>query len=521
MNRYYFSLQSVKLADFLNEAILSNPILREKPFFFEGDNLCLGLVLSNDEKDRLEKLENDNFIYKDALPMSRLIGMYFNSKDQLEKTIHSIGLGTAFIPKDVCFVEELSKKQRPDKKQQEDISDKIKEFDRYLGAMAFLRYKPQGDEFISSYFDYLDYFLKKKDLVFEGFDKIKEKLNNKLTKGIVDSYKKENNIDPKEKELKEPSQEYNLLNILSQIRYYCGEDSSKKISDFLQLKSYELPYNEDDLYFALGYYVGYSGFTKSELNKKIKFEFNSFDFLIIEIVYSFVFQRELSEDFKNYIEKSKFLEEHFASLIFNKSSEDRKIFLSLYNNVVHFIIEKCNSLLNQIENLQDKYTEFEKKIENSSFLSPKSKTSTLNKKDNEFLEYIDMIIRAINESQYKIQDSIIRAENKILEKIELNENLEKINNVINELQDKVVKLENENLSLKAEVETLKTKSSTRSKGKPKDKEFKKQETESSKDEESKKQETESSANKETELPKDEESKKQEIESHSSNDGRLF
>ena len=107
MNKYYFSLKSVELSDYLNKAIFSDPILRKEPFFFESDNLCIGLVLSSDEKERLENLENDNFIYKGALPMSRLIGMYFDSKDQLETTINNIEIREA-IPQNKMITHQKS-----------------------------------------------------------------------------------------------------------------------------------------------------------------------------------------------------------------------------------------------------------------------------------------------------------------------------------------------------------------------------------------------------------------------------
>ena len=173
MQKFYFSIHSVSLADFLNSAIIENVVLREKRFAFNGDDVCLEFVIGESEKDNLKPLKNGLFLYESVLPLSRLRMIIFENKEQLEQTIGTIELQTAFVLRDMCVVLTLEKFCNLDIKTRESNVDKLNKFDRYLGAMAFLRYKVSGDKFLSCVFEYLDYFLGKSQMPFKEFEKIK------------------------------------------------------------------------------------------------------------------------------------------------------------------------------------------------------------------------------------------------------------------------------------------------------------------------------------------------------------
>ncbi|MGX2982114.1 hypothetical protein [Helicobacter sp. 23-1045] len=407
MQKFYFSIHSVNLADFLNSAIIENVVLREKRFAFNGDDVCLELVISESEKDNLKSLENGFFLYESALPLSRLRMIIFENKEQLEQTIGTIELTTAFVLRDMCVVLPLEKIHNLDIKTRESNADKLKEFDRYLGAMAFLRYNASGDKFLSCVFEYLDYFLRKSQMPFNEFEKIKPFLEGKMLIDDVRRYAVENGLTYKEKQLgKQFKQDDEILNILAQIALYAGDESPKRVVDMLGIEPYKLP-SENKFYFALGYFVGYSRFANKERNKKIKFEFNKFDLTIIEIIYSFVWAHNLNKEIDDFIKDSRVFSGHFASLLFNKGNVERQILLELYNNAVSYTIEQTNllnkKLLLKIDSLQNKLQEQIKELQ----------------------EQNEKLLLKINSSQNELQKQIkeLQEQNKNL--ILENENLKK------------------------------------------------------------------------------------------------
>lgn len=352
MQKYYFSENSVNLSSILNQAFIKTPILREKPFYFKGDDMCLELVLSELEKANL-KAENSFFIYENALPLSRVRMIIFDSKAQLETTINSNEISSAFILKDLCVVAENCEKiERISPEISPLNEDKIKEFDRYLGAMAFLRYKAQGDEISPFIFECLNAIINKTP-PFEGFDKIKVILEDKLTADKLREYAQKNGLKYKENELNRAfRQDDEMLNILAQIWYYCGDGASKNLNDLLQIKPFKMP-PEREFYFALGYFVGYSGFAKSELNKKLKFEFNKFELKIIEMIFNAVFDRATPSDILSFIDESRIFTPHFASELFDGGDEIQRLFITLYNDSVSFAKERENAFRREILDLKE------------------------------------------------------------------------------------------------------------------------------------------------------------------------
>lgn len=334
------------------------------------DDLCVELILSDNELVKLENLNKEFDLYKGIVPLSRFRMFIFADEAQLKTTCTNIQVTTAFILNDICVTQTLQKFDRLNlPKNSTQYEMKYQEFNKYLGAMAFLRYKSKGDELNLAFFKYLDFFIdKNKKLPFKEFDELKEVLDKKLTEDRVREWAKNKGLDYKEKDLnKDFKQDDERLDILAQIWLYCGEDKRKNLVDLLQVKSFKF-FNETKLYFALGYYVGYSNFSKSELNKKLKFEFNKFDLKIIEAVYSFVFNdRQMNDDICLYINESKIFTEHFGTLLFDKNNDERQMFISLYNNAVSFIREKClgvqDDLSNEIQNIKSQLKNLYDKIQ--------------------------------------------------------------------------------------------------------------------------------------------------------------
>lgn len=364
-HKFYFSTTSTALTDYLNNALIKGAILRERPFKFKGENVCLELILSDDEKNKLEKVEDNFYAYKFALPISRIRMIVFENNEQLERTTNTANVTTIFILKDMCVVLKLEQFNKPNL---EVINNVKKEdsarFDRYLGAIAFLRYKTYGDEIMPAIFGYLDYFLgKNKKMPFEDFEKIKNILEGQLTENDIREYASKNGLSYKQKEVNKVfKQDDELLNILAQIWYYCSDESSKNISDLLQVKPYKLP-AEKDFYFALGYFRGYAKFANSEMGKKIKFEFNKFDLTIIEIVFCFVFSQNLNKEIIDYIDNSRILDEHFCNLMLYSSDSERQISINSYNCSISYSKQQGEILCNKISELQDENKNLSSKVE--------------------------------------------------------------------------------------------------------------------------------------------------------------
>lgn len=365
MKKFYFSTSSTALTDYLNDALIKDVILRERQFMFKGENVCLEIILSDDEKDKLEKVKNDFYVCNFALPMSRIRMIIFDSNEQLEQTINTANVSTIFILKDMCVVLKLEQFNKPNLAVINNIkAEDSARFDRYLGAIAFLRYKTRGDEIVSEIFRYLDYFLgKNKEMPFKNFDKIKNILEGQLVENDIKKYASENGLIYKQKEVnKDFKQSDELLNILAQIWYYCSDEASKNISDLLQVKPYKLP-AEKDFYFALGYFMGYAKFANSEMGKKIKFEFNKFDLKIIEIIFCFVFSQNLNKEIIDYIDKSRILNEHFCNLMLDSSDGERQILINLYNLAISYSKQQDEILRNEISKLQDENKNLSNKVE--------------------------------------------------------------------------------------------------------------------------------------------------------------
>lgn len=455
MQKFYFSIKSVNVADYLNKAIIENIVLRKKQFCFDSDNVCIGVVLSESEKDSLKSLENDFFLYESPLPLSRTVAIIFENKEQLEQTIGTIELTTAFVLRDMCAVLTLEKIHNLDIKAHKSNVDKLNKFDRYLGAMAFLRYKANGDENLPCVFEYLDYFLGKSQMPFKEFEKIKPFLEGKMLIDDVRRYADENNLKYKADLLGTPlKQDDELMDILAQISYYCGDEASKNIRDLLQVKPYKLP-NENKFYFALGYFVGYSNFAKQELNKKIKFEFNKFDLTIIEIIYSFVWAQNLNKEIDDFIKDSRIFSEHPNNLsiylhdkISNSQSEYKEQLEKLSNEINSKIDSNHLQSQEDISKLQVENTNFKKELDSkidSNHLQLQGNINDLQEKNKNLEAKIDSNYSQLQNENKALKVEIIKLNKQIdsnhLQLQNKNKELDsKIDSDNSQLLDKISKL---------------------------------------------------------------------------------
>ena len=162
MNTYYFPIQSTSLAHYLGGACIkaakyfnNKPqdiqdkyndflLLTSKKGTTETD-CCLELVLTDDEiKDLIDVKENWYLFDTKPLPITRIKKIYFSNKEQKDVTITNITMSTSYVPSnlvEICKFDNNSSDsiQIPKDCQGVDQTNKINQYDRFLGALALMR----------------------------------------------------------------------------------------------------------------------------------------------------------------------------------------------------------------------------------------------------------------------------------------------------------------------------------------------------------------------------------------------
>lgn len=328
---HYFACACVKPARYFDnkpqdiQDILPNTLLLSTKLGNKNADCCLEIVLTDNEVKHLQLCGNDFRLFPIPLPISRVKKIYFKEKRQLEQTLSNINLSTAFIPSSLAEVKKFSTVQfNRDKITDEiierDYSDKVKLFDRILGALALMKTAREPYmNYSESYASTLSFFNPR---VKEELDRLKHQINEKFFWLFTRSGKFANVIQYLEKKLTREdidaiAAEYRqtiqrssitgLVNFekLSGITYafailqfygVSGEAASKKIDILISNNFQDLKEGTGEgiaLYY--GYNRGYSIFNNSygvsdTERQVVKFLLDSqLDYYTIESVYQYVF----------------------------------------------------------------------------------------------------------------------------------------------------------------------------------------------------------------------------------------
>jgi len=304
-----------------------NHLLFSNKVWTENENCSLEIVLTEEEKEDLIKLNENFFIFPKPLPISRVKRIYFNSNEQRKV---SVGMANtnAFVPEKLVKVIEKSEFLIFDFEKKEDFvttnwSEFLEKYNKILGGLVFMKssdgnFKNYSDNYFStiSYFNqyfekiYIDTFKYSIDKKFHGIfeknddwkvfyeiifenknieDSINEILNkrNLTLKKEIGIYDIDNISD-------------NTLYVLAVLNDY-GHIAKRKTSDdlFSNIITGKIK-KQEGLSLLYGLLNGYSGFRNKYSfcpNKNIKFEFKTkLDYITIESIYQFVFFNKKSND---------------------------------------------------------------------------------------------------------------------------------------------------------------------------------------------------------------------------------
>ena len=325
---HYFGCACIKAAKYFNnkphdiqdkyECFL---LLTNKLGTTETD-CCLELVFDDSEIDDLIDVNNGWYLLDTKpLPISRVKKIYFSKKEILENTITNIMMSTAYIPSKLVDIREFADNSTcsigvPEDCHPTDQSDKIKQYDRFLGALALMRlahepymnYSLNYIETLSFFNDEIARQLKSCENSFKnvykgifnntnGFEKILPYINNVVNETILDKVAEENNQkiikDRITKKINIDAINDTWTYTIAILQSYGVGDESRRMrvdglisSNFADLKDGK----QEGVALCYGYNRGYSAFTKSYSNVAVKYKLESqLDYYTIESVYQYVF----------------------------------------------------------------------------------------------------------------------------------------------------------------------------------------------------------------------------------------
>lgn len=347
MNTYYFPINSSSLAHYFGGACIKAAKYfnnkpqdiqdRYKEFLLltekKGTNAtdcCLELVLSKEEISDLIDAKNGWYLLDTKpLPITRIKKIYFSNKEQLVNTITNIRMSTAFVPNSLLdvltFNENPVVAQIPTDCQSVDQTNKLNQYDRFLGALAMMRlahepymnYSPNYFATLSFFNHTIDNYIKLNDrLSFnnafqgiftnsKGFEKVLPYLEQKIDESALNKIAQENNqVIKKDKITRiidvESITDTWTYTIAILNAYGVGDESRKmRIDGLIQSHFKSLKEGKQEgVALCYGYNRGYSAFTKNYGEVEFKYKLESqLDYYTIESVYQFVFNDEVSSDF--------------------------------------------------------------------------------------------------------------------------------------------------------------------------------------------------------------------------------
>ena len=336
--KYYYPISSTSLASIFGQACIlpaslyknripdiqskyENFILLTDRFGVLGSDCCIEITLTKEEEDNLIDIKGGFFFYEKAFPISRITKIYFEKEIQATRTISSITLSTAFIPKHIIAngdktFDSVNIDNIVIPNELVDSINVVKTsydtYNRILGALALMKIAhKEGCNVSPLYIDTLSKFNK----IIEDQKKTISAINTKfhpiidnplpLLKKNIDSNIL-NEIAQKEKQevIKNKTTSVIDPSNLDGITYICyvlynygvGEESRRRkideliLNNFTGLKSAK----EEACAFYYGYNRGYAAFNSQYKGKNkteiVKFQLNSLlDYYTIESIFEYSF----------------------------------------------------------------------------------------------------------------------------------------------------------------------------------------------------------------------------------------
>ncbi|MDQ7046617.1 MAG: hypothetical protein Q9M39_03005 [Sulfurovum sp.] len=166
-NIFYLSINSTSLAHYISKALIlpsrfyknrpsdiqtlpNDYLILSKIKFINNSNCSIELVLNDIELNAIKETENENiFLYKSPLPISRIIKIYFKDEQQKLITVDNIQQGIGFIPDSLILIINeknyaYTSKLMKEFKYNNELEEKIKTYNQVLGGIAFTRYTLDG-----------------------------------------------------------------------------------------------------------------------------------------------------------------------------------------------------------------------------------------------------------------------------------------------------------------------------------------------------------------------------------------
>ncbi|MDQ3192175.1 MAG: hypothetical protein M3Q58_11340 [Bacteroidota bacterium] len=326
----YYSNKQIDLQDSFKNFILVTKILGVK-----DADCCLEIVLTQSELENdLIKISQDFYLIQKPIPISRVKQIIFSSKEGMQTTVTNVNMSTAFIPDNLTRVEKnfenvvVDKIELPKNIEILDWSNKIKEFDRYLGAFAIMRLA--GEDYMNYseyYFSTLSFF---NNVIKRELELANQKIDNRFFDAFIgeNNFKKllpiitkdvnENDLDSIAKEEKQSINRDKITRIIDLKNlekatlivavlntFGVGEEAKKKKIDGLIFSNFKSEIKSDKseaVAFCYGLNKGYSIFPNkyklSNNEKIVKFKLNNqVDYYTIESLFQYVFNREKLAEF--------------------------------------------------------------------------------------------------------------------------------------------------------------------------------------------------------------------------------
>lgn len=291
------------------------------------------IVLTTQEKQELINLEDEVFLYAKALPITRVKNIYFTSSSVMDKTITTVEMGSAFIPRQlVAAISENSEekmdysKVKPYTKETiPDFTSQIRKFDSLMGGFALMNTVAMPPmNYSANYFstlarfnrqigEYLEKSNRKPDHIFwdafegkETFTKLFPYLNKKITKEDLEE------VAQQEKQVVRENAITGLIDVnsLQQASYIIAilynyglpdEGRRNKINTLIttHFRQDVRPERSEVVALCYGLNRGYTAFANKYQAVTVKFRLDSkVDYNTIESLYQYAFNEvEQSYDF--------------------------------------------------------------------------------------------------------------------------------------------------------------------------------------------------------------------------------
>lgn len=348
MSTYFFPIKSSSLAHYFGGACIKAAKYfdnkpqdiqdRYKDFLLltnktgtKDTDCCLELVLTKDEiKDLIDVKNGWYLLDTNPLPITRIKKIYFSDKEQMDATITNIRMSTAYVPAFllgvIAFDENPSSSlQLPPDCHGIDQTDKIKQYDRFLGALALMRlaHEPYMNYSIN-YISTLSFFNKIIDKQLKtneqmnfndafqgiftknkGFEKVLQYLDHSIDEESLNSVARANNQTIKKDKITRIIDIDSLTDTWTYTiailnAYGVGEEARKKRVDGLIQSNFSTlkEGKQEGVALCYGYNRGYSAFTNAYGDVAFKYKLESqLDYYTIESVYQYVFYGKVSSDF--------------------------------------------------------------------------------------------------------------------------------------------------------------------------------------------------------------------------------